>query len=120
MYRWAYNLKLISYSNSDFTGYVDSHKSILEYIFMMVGRVASWRSAKQNLTATSTMKVEFVSLFKATAYGIWLKSFIFGLRTIDSISRPLRIYYDNSASVFMAKNNRSGSRSKHITLVLNW
>jgi hypothetical protein len=86
----------------------------------MVGRVASWRSAKQNLTATSTMKVEFVSLFKATAYGIWLKSFIFGLRTIDSISRPLRIYYDNSASVFMAKNNRSGSRSKHITLVLNW
>jgi hypothetical protein len=47
------------------------------------------------------MEVEFVSLFEATVYGIWLKSFIFGLRTIDFISRPLRIYYDNSASIFI-------------------
>jgi len=67
----------------------------------MVGGVASWRSAKLNLTTMSTMEVEFVSLFEATVYGIWLKSFIFGLRTIDFISRPLRIYYDNSASIFI-------------------
>ena len=35
---------------------------------------------------------------------------------MDSISRPLRIYYDNSAAIFMAKNNKSGSRSKHINI----
>jgi len=85
----------------------------------MVDEAASWRSAKQNLTTTSTMEVEFVFLFEATTYGIWLKSFIFGLRTIDSISRPLKIYYDNLAFIFMAMNNISGTRSKHITLVLN-
>ena len=33
---------------------------------------------------------------------------------MDSISRPLRLYCDNSAAVFLAKNNKSGSRSKHI------
>ena len=32
---------------------------------------------------------------------------------MDSISRPLRIFCDNSTSVFLAKNNKSGSRSKH-------
>ena len=26
------------------------------------------------------------------------------------------MYYDNSAAVFMAKNNKSGSRSKHIDI----
>ncbi|RVW26923.1 Retrovirus-related Pol polyprotein from transposon TNT 1-94 [Vitis vinifera] len=31
------------------------------------------------------------------------------LRVMDSISRPLSIYCDNSAAVFMAKNNNSGS-----------
>ncbi|KAL0428014.1 UNVERIFIED_CONTAM: hypothetical protein Slati_2976200 [Sesamum latifolium] len=35
---------------------------------------------------------------------------------MDSISRPLRIYSDNSAAAFMAKNNKSGSRSKHIDI----
>jgi hypothetical protein len=35
---------------------------------------------------------------------------------MDFISRPLRIYCDNSAAVFMAKNNKSGSRSKHIDI----
>ena len=44
------------------------------------------------------------------------KSFTSGLRIMDSISRPLGIFCDNSATVFMAKNNKSGSRSKHIDI----
>ena len=47
---------------------------------------------------------------------VWLKTFISGLRIIDSISRPLKLYYDNSAAVFMARNNKSRSRSKHIDI----
>ena len=82
----------------------------------MAGGAVSWRSAKQTLTATSTMEAEFVSCFEATSHGVWLKSFISGLRIMDSISRSLRIYCDNSAAIFMAKNNKSGSRSKHIDI----
>ncbi|KAL5814335.1 hypothetical protein ACOSQ4_024976 [Xanthoceras sorbifolium] len=82
----------------------------------MASGAVSWRSAKQSLTATSTMEAEFVSCFEATSHGVWLKSFISGLRIVDSISRPLKMYCDNSAAVFMAKNNKSGSRSKHIDI----
>ncbi|RVW28388.1 Retrovirus-related Pol polyprotein from transposon TNT 1-94 [Vitis vinifera] len=59
---------------------------------------------------------EFISCFEATSHGVWLKSFILGLRVMDSISKPLSIYCDNSVAVFMAKNNKSGSRSKHIDI----
>ena len=62
------------------------------------------------------MEAEFVSYFEASSHGVWLKSFISGLRIVDSISRPLKLYCDNSAAVFMAKNNKSGSRSKHIDI----
>ena len=62
------------------------------------------------------MKIEFVSCFEATSQGISLKSFIYGLRIMDSISRLLRIFYDNSTTVFLVKNNKSGSRSKHIDI----
>ena len=116
MYERTHDLEVIGYSDSDFAGCVDSRKSTSGYIFMFAGGAVSWRSAKQTLTATSTMEAEFVSCFEATSHGVWLKSFISGLRIVDSISRPLRIYYDNSTTVFMAKNNKSGSRSKHIDI----
>ena len=65
---------------------------------------------------SSRLEAEFVSCFEATSQGVWLKSFIYGLRVMDSISRPLRIFYDNSTTVFLAKDNKSGNRSKHIDI----
>ena len=116
MYRQTDNLDLVGYSNADFVGCVDSRKSTSWYIFIMVGGAVSWRSVKQTLSATSTMEAEFVSCFEATSQGVWLNSFIYGLRLMDSISRPLRIFCDNSAVVFLDKNNKNGSRSKHIDI----
>jgi len=83
---------------------------------MMAGGAISWKSVKQTLTTTSTMETKFVSCFEAISYGVWLKCFIFELKIIDTISRPLRIFCDNSIVVFMSKNNKSGSRSKHIDI----
>ncbi|RVW95334.1 Retrovirus-related Pol polyprotein from transposon TNT 1-94 [Vitis vinifera] len=116
MYRRTSNLEVVGYSKSDFAGYVDSRKSTSGYIFILAGGAISWRSVKQTMPATSTMEAEFISCFEATSHGVWLKSFISGLRVMDSISRPLSIYCDNSTAVFMAKNNKSGSRSKHIDI----
>ena len=110
------NLEIINYLDSNFAGYVDSRKSILGYIFMFAGGAISWRSAKQTLIATSTMKAKFVSCFKATSHGVWMKSFISRLRIVDSICRPLKAFCDNSSTIFLANNNKRGSRSKHINI----
>ena len=109
MYRRTSNLEVVGYSDTNFAGYVDSRKSTSGYIFILADGAISWRSVKQTLTATSTMKVEFISCFEATSHGVWLKSFISRLKVMDSISRSLSIYCDNSIAVFMAKNNKSGS-----------
>ena len=117
MYRQTDNLDLVGYFDADFACYVDSRKSTSGYIFIMAGGAVSWRSVKQTLIATNTMEVEFVSCFEATSQGVWLKSLVYGLRVMDYISRPLRIFCNNSAVVFFSKNNKtSGSRSKHIDI----
>ena len=102
IYRRTNNLEVIGYSDSDFVGCVDSRISTYGYIFKLADGAVSWRSAKQTLTATSTMKAEFMSFFEASSHGVWLKSFISRLRIVDSISRPLKLYCDNSVVVFMA------------------
>ena len=116
MYKRTYSLEVIGYSDADFAGCVNSRKSMPGYIFKLADGGVSWRSAKQTLTATFTMEAEFVSCFEASSHGVWLKSFISGLRIVDSISKPLKLYCDNSTTVFMAKNNKRGSRSKHIDI----
>jgi len=70
MYKRTDNLDVIGYSDSDFASCIDSRKSTSGYIFLMAGGAVSWRSAKQTLTATSTMEAEFVSCFEATSHGV--------------------------------------------------
>ncbi|XP_068647519.1 secreted RxLR effector protein 161-like [Aristolochia californica] len=115
-YKRSDHLEVIGYSDSDFVGCLDSRKSTSGYVFLLAGGAISWRSAKQSLIATSTTEAEFVACFEASSQAIWLKSFISRLEIVDTISKPLRIYCDNSATVFLAKNNKSGSHSKHIDI----
>ena len=62
------------------------------------------------------MESEFIACFKASKHGIWLLKFIMGLRVIDDIEKPLKIYCDNKLTMLYSHNNRSSSKSKHIDI----
>nr|XP_010906240.1 uncharacterized protein LOC105033231 [Elaeis guineensis] len=65
--------------------------------------------------AFAIMEAEFMAYHKVAA-GIVIKNFISGLLVVDSISRPMLIYCDNSAIVFFPKNNKNYSGSKRIEI----
>jgi len=52
------------------------------------------------------MEVEFVAWIEAIVQTNWLLNFILGLGVVNGISRPLKIYCDNSAAVFFSKNDK--------------
>jgi hypothetical protein len=62
------------------------------------------------------MYAEFIACYEALRQTMWLKIFIPGLRVIDSISKPLTIYYDNKATIFFLHNIKSSGAVKHIDL----
>lgn len=101
------NLEVIGYSDSDFAKCKDSSRSTLGYIFMLSGGPISWKSQKQVLTTTSTMMAEYVSVYNATCHAMLLRNLITGLKIVNSISRPLKIYCDNSAAVSFSNSNSS-------------
>ena len=57
-----------------------------------------------------------IACFEARAYVKWLRNFISGLKVIDSIARPLKIYFDNSAAVFLTKNTKNSGGAKSVDL----
>ena len=107
---------MIGYSNSDYAGCLDSRKSTVGFVFLLAGGAVSWKSVKQSIIVSSTMEAEFVACYEATSHALWLRNFISGLGFVDSITKLLKIYCDNTATVFFSKNGKYSSGSKHMEL----
>ncbi|XP_057948284.1 secreted RxLR effector protein 161-like [Malania oleifera] len=116
MYRRSDHLEVVGYSDSDFSGCVDTRKSTFGYVYLLAGGAISWKGAKQSIIATSTMEAEFVACFEATIQANWLWNFISGFGIIDCIVKPLKIYCDNSATFFFSKNDKYSKGAKHMEL----
>ncbi|KAK3024214.1 hypothetical protein RJ639_044683 [Escallonia herrerae] len=96
--------------------WVEALKTAVHILNRVPKGAVSWKSAKQSLVASDTMEAEFVACFEASCHGVWLKNFITGLKVVDSILRPLKIFCDNQAAVFFSKNNKSSGGTKHIEI----
>jgi hypothetical protein len=62
------------------------------------------------------MYTEFVACYEATGQVNWLKKFIPGLKVVDDIYRPLKLYRDNSHAVQYTHNNKLSGAVKHIDI----
>jgi len=67
---------------------------------MMIRGAISWKSKKRTLVTASTMQAMFIACFAATTHAVWLRNLVTGLRIVDSIARPLKIFCDNNVVVF--------------------
>jgi hypothetical protein len=65
---------------------------------------------------SSTMYAEFVACYEVVGQTMWLKKFMSGLRVVDSIERPLKLYCDNEPAVLYAHNNKKIKADKHINI----
>ena len=57
----------------------------------------SWKSAKQNTVADSTMEAENTAASEALKEGYWIKKFFTELGVVPSAENPMELYCDNSA-----------------------
>ncbi|CAA0831768.1 Unknown protein, partial [Striga hermonthica] len=73
--------------------------------------------AKMTLLSSSTMAAEFVACYEASNHRIWLRNFVTGLRIIENVERPLKLYCDNNSTVLYSNNNMSSTKSKYIDIM---
>ena len=62
------------------------------------------------------MALEFVGCYDASNHEIWLQNFVTGLRILDGIERPLKLFCDNKLAVLYFNNNRSSTKSIFIDI----
>ncbi|KAL2226708.1 UNVERIFIED_CONTAM: Secreted RxLR effector protein [Sesamum indicum] len=69
-------LILEGYSDVSFQSNDNDAKSQLGFVFKLNGGVVAWKSSKQDTTADSTMKVEYIAASEATKEAVWMKNYI--------------------------------------------
>ena len=53
-----------------------------------------------------------MACYEWTCHVIWLQNFISVLEVVHSISRPLKLFYDNSIAISFSRNNERTSPSE--------
>lgn len=115
MYRASATLAPVGYSDSDWGGCTINRKSTSGYVFMMAGGAVSWKSRKQGCVAQSSSEAEYMALSAAVKEAIWLRNIV-GFSSSTSPADPILINVDNQGSIKMARNDASGTRTKHIDI----
>ena len=101
------------YSDSDFAEKsTEKRKSILGYVFYLGDAVTSWRSKKQETTATSTTEAEYVALYHACANALWLRHLFNDIG--ETVDGPISVNCDNAAAVLIASGEAPHNKVKHI------
>ncbi|GKA76991.1 hypothetical protein Tco_0783452 [Tanacetum coccineum] len=74
-----------------------------------------WKSSKQSTTAMSATEAEYIAASEATMEAVWIRKFISGLGIVPTINEPIKMFCDNSTSLFIANEPwvQKGARHYH-------
>lgn len=114
----THGLELIGFADSDWAGDGDTCRSRGGYIFLLAGGAISWYSKLQTTVARSSSEAEFMSLAEAVSEAKHLRQLLdeLGCKQLG----PTKIFEDNQACVFMAKNELFSRRTKHIDVAYHF
>jgi len=119
------DLHPILYSDADWAGDLDTHKSTGGYVCVLAGKsttwsAISWSSKRQHTVALSSTEAEYMALTQAAKEAIWVSRFLAELQGIpENLEHPItktRIYIDNQGSIALAHNPEFHARTKHIAI----
>ena len=112
LYTKSDSMECIGYSDADWGGDCNDHKSTSGFLFQVGGTAVSWKSKKQSCVALSTAEAEYMALTAAAQEAVWLRQLQSDL--IKTSNSPTTIFEDNQSAICMAKNYVFHGRTKHI------
>ena len=92
--------ELVCYTNSDWAGDRDKHRSTDGFAVVFCGGAVSWnlKTRKQDIVALSTTEAEYITLTEASKEVIWMRQLLREIETreMESFSTDIQEHHDDS------------------------
>nr|GEY66212.1 integrase, catalytic region, zinc finger, CCHC-type, peptidase aspartic, catalytic [Tanacetum cinerariifolium] len=111
--RFDSSFEQIGFSDADYVGCKDTFKSASGGAQFLGQKLVSWSSKKQDCTALSITKAEYVSLFTCCAQVLWMRT---QLTDYGFYFNKIPIYYDLKSAIAISCNPVQHSRTKHLAV----
>jgi hypothetical protein len=108
------DVNLVGYTDSDWTGDIETRKSTSGYAFHLGSGVVSRSSKKQPVVALSTAEAEYIAAASCAIQAVWLRRILEVMH--QKQETPTKIFCDNMSAIALCKNPVFHERSKHIDI----
>nr|GEY46432.1 hypothetical protein [Tanacetum cinerariifolium] len=104
---------LVAYSDSDYGGATQDHKSTTGGCQFLGRILISWQCKKQTIVATSTTEAEYVAAASCREQVLWIQNKLlnYGYNFMNT-----NIYIDNNSAICIVKNPVYHFKTKHIEI----
>ncbi|GKC76017.1 uncharacterized mitochondrial protein-like protein [Tanacetum coccineum] len=100
------------FTDVDYVGCPNTLRSPTGYCSFVGGNLVSWKSKKQNVVSRSSSKAEYRAMAQMTYELVWLRNLLGEIGFPQS--KPMKMWCDNQAAIYIATNPVFHERTKHI------
>jgi hypothetical protein len=112
--RCASTSDLVVYTDADWAGCPDTHRSTSGYAVFLGGNLVSWSSKRQNVISRSSTEAEYRAVANGVAEACWLRQLLVELHS--PLSRATLVYFDNVSTVYLSTNPVQHHRTKYVEI----
>jgi hypothetical protein len=110
--------KIVVYSDVDWVGCPNTHRSTSGYAIFLSDNLTSWSSKCQNTVSPSSAEAEYQVVANGVVETCWLCQLLMELHS--PLTRSTLVYCDNVCVVYLVSNPVQHQRTKHIEIDLHF
>nr|GEV67397.1 hypothetical protein [Tanacetum cinerariifolium] len=100
------------FTYDDYAGCPNTLGSTTRYCVFVGGNLVSWKIKKQNVVSRSSLEFEYRAMAQTTCEFVWLRNLLCEISFPQS--KPMKMWCDNQAAIYIATNMVFHERTKHI------
>lgn len=106
VFKGGAELKLVGYSDSDYSKDLDKRRSVTGFVFCFGGTAVSWKSGLQKVVALSTTEAEYIALSESSKEAIWLRNLV---KEFGYAQDKVEIFCDSESAIALSKKKQRPS-----------
>ncbi|XP_044318600.1 protein COFACTOR ASSEMBLY OF COMPLEX C SUBUNIT B CCB4, chloroplastic-like [Triticum aestivum] len=112
------SIDMVAYSDVDWAGCPDTHRSMSGYCVYLGPSLISWSSKRQPIVSRSSAEAEYRAVANTVADCSWLRQLLQELLCV--VPKATIVYCDNISAVYLSANPVHHRRTEHIQLDIHF